>query len=664
MSNLFLKTGWSWLLVGVALFLSFNQVQAFAPRTCFDSDGGKTYSQEGAVFLTPTRFQTGDLCYEILPNGSDLTVEECAGENCYLQELYCESANSTSVSYVNKQCSQGCSHGSCLSLEDEDSDISEFDVYITAQIAPETEVPVYDNYDTWLSAEPGETIIFTRHIEAKGVVDSAWNWNWNSDQAYLDCRAEPFDSSDLTCTVLQDGISEVSITMFPRFEDGTTEAVDSNKIQVRVGEENLTSEEEPLFGFSLVSSPSGQKNALGDSYLEINNGDRIEFSGEILKQQGFVGLNWEWEYNDSKLSCTPSSKVGGSSDPNYEPQISCQAIGQGSANVKLTMKPVLPSGKNWAHGDQYYLEINTNSPNNPKDEPMLFLQTSPRAQDGLVVVDQGEEITLTVEVENLEGEIGLDYQRSWSFDSDKFTCNEVEGNDWASTCVAQKSGAGEKDFYITITKDKKEYVSNKIKVVKTIPKTLPPAGYEDEVVTNPEVYENPFSDTKTDELEGIAASELYRRGIIGGYRDGEFKGNRQVNRAEAAKFLLLARYGAMADVLNNNKFPDVKEGEWYASYVVAAEQKGIINGYADGYFRPQNTVSTAEFVKMLTLTFDLEESLAYSYTDVNPTAWFSKYVGVAQKYKLFPNRTKNFYPGKLLTRKEIAIAIYQYLKNR
>lgn len=194
---------------------------------------------------------------------------------------------------------------------------------------------------------------------------------------------------------------------------------------------------------------------------------------------------------------------------------------------------------------------------------------------------------------------------------------------------------------------------------------MPPAGYEDVVITNPGSYENPFSDTDIETLEGQAASELYRRGIIGGYPDGEFKGNKEVNRAEAAKFLLYTRYETVEDETNNGQFSDVLDGQWYTKFVVTAANMGIINGYSDNTFKPANTVNTAEFLKMLTLTFDLEQNLPYSYTDVSETDWFTIYAGIAEKYNLFPNRSENtLLPAENLTREEVAIAIYQYLTNR
>lgn len=194
--------------------------------------------------------------------------------------------------------------------------------------------------------------------------------------------------------------------------------------------------------------------------------------------------------------------------------------------------------------------------------------------------------------------------------------------------------------------------------------TIPPAGFEDKVVVNPEDYKNPFPDTEISSLEGKAAAELYRRAVIGGYVDGEFKGYREVNRAEAAKFLLLTEFETVEDLQNTGKFRDVAEGEWYVKYVVKAANLGIIQGYKDGNFKPQNTVTTAEFLKMLTKTFGLEENLNYTYEDVKSTDWFAIYAGTAQKYDLFPGKTTNLDPGKNLTRDQVAVAIYQYLRNR
>ena len=222
--------------------------------------------------------------------------------------------------------------------------------------------------------------------------------------------------------------------------------------------------------------------------------------------------------------------------------------------------------------------------------------------------------------------------------------------------------------YAAIKKTSGQYVRHTgqktifTKPTQSISNFSPPAEYENEVETDN--YNNPFSDTNINTLEGKAALNLYHRAIIGGFPDGEFKGIRYVNRAEAAKFLLLAKKINVLNLKNNGKFWDVKEGEWYVKYVMTAAQKGIINGHPDGSFKPADPVNTVEFLKMLTLTFDLEKNINFSYTDVKQDDWFAKYVGTAEKYNLFPNRYFNkIKPSTQLTRNEVAVAIYKYLSN-
>ena len=209
-----------------------------------------------------------------------------------------------------------------------------------------------------------------------------------------------------------------------------------------------------------------------------------------------------------------------------------------------------------------------------------------------------------------------------------------------------------------------EYETNGGKVKEPSDRSIPPAGYEDEVLTKFNDYDNPFPDTEIDNLIGMAAAELYRRAIIGGYPDGEFKGNQNVNRAEASKFLLLARYGTVNEISNSGKFPDVLDGQWYTKYVVTAADKGIINGHPDGTFRPADTVNTAEFLKMLSLTFGLQLNLPHSFSDVSTEDWFAIYAGTAEEYNLFPSRSQYLLPSDTLTREEVAVAIYQFLQNR
>lgn len=54
-------------------------------------------------------------------------------------------------------------------------------------------------------------------------------------------------------------------------------------------------------------------------------------------------------------------------------------------------------------------------------------------------------------------------------------------------------------------------------------------------------------------------------------------------------------------------FPDVELGKWYTSHIQEFASLGYINGYADGTFKPQNSITRAEFVKIVNKAFELAE---------------------------------------------------------
>jgi predicted DsbA family dithiol-disulfide isomerase len=191
----------------------------------------------------------------------------------------------------------------------------------------------------------------------------------------------------------------------------------------------------------------------------------------------------------------------------------------------------------------------------------------------------------------------------------------------------------------------------------------PAAGFEDKVITNP--IANPFSDTNLSTAAGTAAKELHRLAIIGGFPDGSFREGQAVNRAEAAKFLLLASGKGPNSEAYENNFLDVISSEWYGPFVLKAAFLKIIEGFSDKSFRPGAKIQRDQFLAMLARTFKLPSRLAHSFTDKNenPSAWYWDYAGIASKYDLFPGETR-LNPGNTMTRGEVAVAIHQYLKNK
>ena len=200
--------------------------------------------------------------------------------------------------------------------------------------------------------------------------------------------------------------------------------------------------------------------------------------------------------------------------------------------------------------------------------------------------------------------------------------------------------------------------------IQLFPEGLPPAGYEEEVrvINTAGSTQNWFLDVSPETPVGRAANFLAENGIIGGFPDKTFREGNLVNRAETAKFMMLARFKTVEERSNNGRFWDVLEGQWYVKFVMKAAELGVINGHADGSFKPQDPVTTAEFLKMAAETFGLEKDLPFMYTDVRTDDWFSSYVGIPQKFNLFPERASDqLEPHRQLTRGEVAVALFKIL---
>jgi len=177
-----------------------------------------------------------------------------------------------------------------------------------------------------------------------------------------------------------------------------------------------------------------------------------------------------------------------------------------------------------------------------------------------------------------------------------------------------------------------------------------------------------LSDVTAGTLEGNAALYLQEQGIVNGFPDGEFKGQLPVNRAEAAKFLLLSRGITVTEQSTFTIFSDVPSDAWFAAYVDEANRRSIIKGYSDGTYRPANQISTAEFLKMVGETFQLTKNLPHDYVDTSQndpnSSWYWQYAGAAQDLRLFPSRQSFLNPSQPLTRAEVAMGLYQYLRRQ
>ena len=122
----------------------------------------------------------------------------------------------------------------------------------------------------------------------------------------------------------------------------------------------------------------------------------------------------------------------------------------------------------------------------------------------------------------------------------------------------------------------------------------------------------------------LPASE--HKAYIFGYADGTFRPDNNMSRAEAAAiFARLISEQKGEKISGKSNFNDVSKSEWYSDYIGYLSKYGIIKGYADNTFRPNDNVSRAEFVAM-TVRFN---SL---FNDVKKGSYTVKYTDVASNY--------------------------------
>ncbi|MCL2351487.1 MAG: Ig-like domain-containing protein [Firmicutes bacterium] len=111
---------------------------------------------------------------------------------------------------------------------------------------------------------------------------------------------------------------------------------------------------------------------------------------------------------------------------------------------------------------------------------------------------------------------------------------------------------------------------------------------------------NVFRDVDPNAWYAQAVNYLASRGIIVGYGDGTFKPNQTITRAELA--VIVSKYLGLANT-STSAFPDVQSGHWAAGYINSAYAQGIVVGYPDGMYRPDNKITRAETIVIINRMF-------------------------------------------------------------
>ena len=156
-----------------------------------------------------------------------------------------------------------------------------------------------------------------------------------------------------------------------------------------------------------------------------------------------------------------------------------------------------------------------------------------------------------------------------------------------------------------------------------------------------------------EEPEEIKGKE--HKAYIFGYPDGTVRPNGEITRAEAAA--MLARLLEIESIGSADKpmFPDTPSA-WYNKAINAVVQRGIMKGYPDGTFKPNDAITRAEFTQMIS-TIDNKPYGVAPFADVIGH-WAERPIGSeyqAGRIAGYPDGT--FRPDAHITRCEAAVIL-------
>lgn len=177
--------------------------------------------------------------------------------------------------------------------------------------------------------------------------------------------------------------------------------------------------------------------------------------------------------------------------------------------------------------------------------------------------------------------------------------------------------------------------------------------------------ETVFGDLPAEHWAKTAVSALVNKNVINGDVDGLFYPNRCVTRAEFAKML----YKALNIPVGDASFCDVLEDAWYKEAVCALAKSGIVLGYDDGGFHPDEKITREQMAVLIDRAAEyakisFEEKNTVSFADEGSIADYAKESvnGLAKAGVINGMDDNMFMPHSNAVRAQAAQVIYELLK--
>lgn len=171
-----------------------------------------------------------------------------------------------------------------------------------------------------------------------------------------------------------------------------------------------------------------------------------------------------------------------------------------------------------------------------------------------------------------------------------------------------------------------------------------------------------FTDVPSDFWAMGAIDSLANLQIFAGFPDGTFRPNDDITRAEFAKVAVLAAGLSLIEPATPS-FNDVPKEHWAYKYIETAKAAGIVQGYGDGTYRPNNKITRAEIARIIYVAAGFAADTSGSqFPDVPNTHWaFTEIMTCKNKGIVSGYPDNMFRPNNNATRAEAATMLYRWL---
>jgi hypothetical protein len=128
--------------------------------------------------------------------------------------------------------------------------------------------------------------------------------------------------------------------------------------------------------------------------------------------------------------------------------------------------------------------------------------------------------------------------------------------------------------------------------------------------TFPDVPDTGYGDDGTEPFWAYDYVEFaFGADVVEGYPDGSYQPKWSLTRGQMAVFIARAKRWISIDDASNTApqlFPDVPAGYWAGTAIQACQQHDVVQGYADGYYRPTATVTRDQMAVYIARAFNLD----------------------------------------------------------